>query len=136
MRGFGHPVRFDYPRSKCLFQLEQDSLWHRRGTGANKTKTVASDDFFVGRRPSEDGLVHGGYSGVPSWVEGLHPPEKSFGIKVWCAGDTSASGQRCEDASDKAMNVKEGHHVKAAILLGQLKHQGDVMARTADLCLS
>src|SRR5215469_613889 len=117
MGRFGHPVRFDYPSSKCLLQLEQDWLWHRRGTGANKTKTVASDDVFVGRRTSEDGLLHGGYSGVPSWMEGVDPPKKSCGIKVWCADDTSASGQRREHTSNKAMNVKEGHHVKAAILL-------------------
>jgi hypothetical protein len=69
-------------------------------------------------------------------MEGVDPPKKPLGIKVWCAGHTSASCQRRDHTSDKAMNVKEGHHVKAAILLGQLKRQGDVMAGTADLRLS
>ena len=54
-------------------------------------------------------------------LKGIEPLEEPLGGKPWRGDDAGAGRQRREERPYEAVNVKQRHHVQAAVGVGQLE---------------
>src|ERR1017187_10057718 len=126
MSGFGHAVGFDDRGVEDGLEFGHDAGREGGGTRADKAQVAALDDTAVFRGAGEDGLMDGGDGGVPGGSELSKPAEEVGGEEPGRTDDATAGGQRGEQGCDETVDVKERHHVQAAVLRGKGQSAADV----------
>ena len=79
--------------------------------------------------------MHGGHSGIPSGFDFVHLAEELQGIEAAGAIDFTALRQRRQDASNKAVNVKQWHDIQAAIRAAKARAVCNVLSRSTDVAM-
>ena len=71
--------------------------------------------------------MHGGHGGVPSGLDFVHLTEEFQGIEATGAINLTALRQGRQDTRNESVNVKQGHHIQAAICAAKACAGGNVL---------
>ena len=79
--------------------------------------------------------MHGGHSGVPSGFDLFHLREEFQGIEATGAMHFAALRKRSQDASNQAVDMKQGHDVQAAVAGSEGRAARNVLGRGTHIAM-